>query len=592
MNQLFLGAPLLTKKIMRSFYCYRCIDEFLLHVSKHAAGIVPGGNIFKMTYDEMSNRFKVHKDMVPRCNITNDQYEIIYAGEESCVVAGTLNINTSVDTALLVDFFQRVTFVYVIEDNELKVKHVHISTPCSEKDSETAYFPLEQGSRNYDYLQRILSEHIKTMDLMTITMKSGLKGCFDDEKYTFFYVNDGLAQMLGYTREEFIEKTGDSAIGAIYEQDRQYFLETCKKALAEQDEYSVEYRMEKKDGSLMWALDTGHKIVHEAGLVLINSVITDITQLKTTVFELETERERYRIALENVSDVMFEYDILNDVFISFEKVETEEGQRMERFEIHNFQEAVKSGEVIYPEDIGRLMNVYTGRQREIIDVRIKDPKDLGTELWSWKSVHCSVIYDANKRPIRTIGALRDITKEKEREEQLLHQAERDSLTGLLNQKALKIYLKQYLSNKISGEPYALFVIDLDYFKQVNDNFGHLAGNAVLMSVADKLLHVCRSTDLVARVGGDEFMVILKGIALPHALQKAEEILVAIRSIFVGDSAKFNLSCSVGIAFAANDEYDYERLFGSADQALYMAKSQGKDCYVLYQAHDERFAAKI
>lgn len=586
MNQLFLGAPLLTKKIMRSFYCYRCIDEFLLHVSKQAAGIVPGGNIFKLTYDEMLNRFNINKETIPRCNITNDHYEIIYAGEESCVVAGNLNINTSVDTAVLVDFAQRITFVYVIEENELKVKHVHISTPCSEKDMESGYFPLEQGNRTYDYLQRILSEHIKTMDMMTITMKSGLKGCFNDENYSFFYVNDGLAQMLGYTREEFIEKTGDSAAGAVYAQDRQYFIDTCRTLLAEHGEYSVEYRMEKKDGSLMWVLDTGHKVEHEDDLVLINSVITDITQLKTTVFELQTDRERYRIALENVSDVMFEYDILNDVFISFEKVETEEGQRMERFEIHNFREAVESGEVIYFDDIAGLMEVYMGKRRGALDVRIKDPKDLGTELWSWKSVHCSVIYDADKRPVRTIGALRDITKEKEREEQLLHQAERDSLTGLLNQKALKIYLKQYLTGKAPDETYALFVIDLDYFKQVNDNFGHLAGNAVLMGVADKLIHVCRSTDLVARVGGDEFMVILKGIALDKAVEKADEILEGIRSIFVGDGAKFNLSCSIGIAFAADDAYDYERLFNNADQALYMAKAKGKNCNIIYQVAED------
>lgn len=581
MNQLFLQASSVTKEIMRSFYCAGRVEKVLTLLADETLCIGPGANGFKSSRAEITAYLSAGKGRVPRCDIEDDVYEVVYSGEECCVVAGQLKIRTGSETQLLVEFLQRVTFVYVIEQDALRIKHMHVSMPDPEL-LEGEYFPTAAGVRNYEYIQRVLAENIQAMDFLTISMKSGMKGCFEDERYSFFYVNDGLAKMLGYTHEEFMEQSGGCAVGMVYPPDRQHFLDECRRSLSEGVEYAVEYRMEKRDGTLIWVMDTGRKVHNSDGTMLLNSVVTDITELKNMVFELETERERYRIALENVTDVMFEYDILEDTFISFEKVAVEGKKRMERFEIQKFGELVKTGDIVYPDDIKKLMDIFAGRSREKIDVRIKDPKEQYTDFWSWKSVYCSVVYDADHRPVRTIGAFRDVTQEKEREEKLLHQAQRDSLTGLLNQSALKIYMKQYLLEKAPEETYALIIIDLDYFKQVNDTFGHLAGNAALIGVAEKLKHVCRSTDLIGRIGGDEFSVVLKNISRKDVLQKGDELLEAIRSVFIGDGDCFKISCSLGIAFSMKSHETYDTLFDNADKALYMAKANGRNQYVFFE----------
>ena len=158
----------------------------------------------------------------------------------------------------------------------------------------------------------------------------------------------------------------------------------------------------------------------------------------------------------------------------------------------------------------------------------------------------------------------------------------DSLTKVYNKKTITEYasrlVKQDTVNKIS-----IAILDIDYFKQVNDRYGHLYGDKVLTRVAKKLKEVVGEDGVVGRIGGDEFMIVLKGINDDYALRG---ILRAIRTQvkweFKNDYENFQVTTSIGVAFSPNNGHDYEELFKKADFCLYVAKEKGRDRYVFFR----------
>ena len=158
----------------------------------------------------------------------------------------------------------------------------------------------------------------------------------------------------------------------------------------------------------------------------------------------------------------------------------------------------------------------------------------------------------------------------------------DSLTKVYNKKTITEYasrlVKQDTVNRIS-----IAILDIDYFKQVNDRYGHLYGDKVITRVAKKLKEVVGEDGVVGRSGGDEFMIVLKGINDDYALRG---ILRAIRTQvkweFKNDYENFQVTTSIGVAFSPNNGHDYEELFKKADFCLYVAKEKGRDRYVFFR----------
>jgi diguanylate cyclase (GGDEF)-like protein len=156
---------------------------------------------------------------------------------------------------------------------------------------------------------------------------------------------------------------------------------------------------------------------------------------------------------------------------------------------------------------------------------------------------------------------------------------RDPLTGLLNRRALSnILTRRFRETERYGTPLSLIMLDLDYFKEVNDRFGHPAGDALLKSVARLLGRSVRTVDVVARYGGEEFAIVLPGTHLPHALVLADRVRQAVaQHKFVVDGTAVRLTCSMGIARIPNPQVTaLEHLIGAADRALYQAKSRGRN----------------
>lgn len=206
----------------------------------------------------------------------------------------------------------------------------------------------------------------------------------------------------------------------------------------------------------------------------------------------------------------------------------------------------------------------------------------GEEFIEWLSINVIFNTDGTKR--FHVAIFSDITEKRKAEELIWNQANYDHLTQLPNRRLFRDRLEQEikLAHRLRQSA-ALLFIDLDHFKEVNDSLGHDAGDVLLVSAASRISQCVREADTVARMGGDEFTVILSQVNdATHVSKVAENIIYQLSQPFVINGVTLNISASIGIALCPKDSDSAEILLKQADKAMYAAKAAGK-CQFSYFA---------
>lgn len=228
------------------------------------------------------------------------------------------------------------------------------------------------------------------------------------------------------------------------------------------------------------------------------------------------------------------------------------------------------------EDFRRSMeDLRAGRVELLVSEQRQRRRDGG---WVWLEALVKLTRDAEGRPDGYVASVRDISRRKAAEQRLAYIASHDLLTGLPNRSVMQARVAQELSRaRRQGGQFALMVLDLDGFKQVNDTFGHEAGDAALRSAAERFRRTLRAEDLAARVGGDEFVVVQgSGGSADGALLLADRLIRAMAEpIAIGDR-RIAVGLSVGVVLAPVEGLDADGLMRAADQALYRAKQEGRN----------------
>ncbi len=188
----------------------------------------------------------------------------------------------------------------------------------------------------------------------------------------------------------------------------------------------------------------------------------------------------------------------------------------------------------------------------------------------------------------------DVTDRQQLHEQLVHQAHHDLLTGLPNRLLLEDRMQQSLAQAARhSQQAAVLYLDLDGFKQINDTYGHAAGDICLQQVVTRISARLRSVDTFARTGGDEFVIVLGELAnKKSALMVARSVLESVSQPIEGDGFSFDVSASIGIAIYPDDGTDSSQLLRAADTAMYRAKQSGGDRYLPVPAHPGATASKV
>jgi len=201
----------------------------------------------------------------------------------------------------------------------------------------------------------------------------------------------------------------------------------------------------------------------------------------------------------------------------------------------------------------------------------------------WLTIN--VINDTRGIPTHYVGIFSDIKSVKASDERIVHMAFHDQLTGLPNRPLFLDRLQHAVSRaQRSGCPMAVMIADLDGFKEVNDSLGHPIGDLLLKIVAERLSNQLRDADTVARIGGDEFAIILDGIAEPRNADVKARALVEAQVMPVRLSGKpLTVTVSLGVALYPTHGEDAETLIANADRAMYRVKLGGKNGYAIYRS---------
>lgn len=210
----------------------------------------------------------------------------------------------------------------------------------------------------------------------------------------------------------------------------------------------------------------------------------------------------------------------------------------------------------------------------------------------WQRTEFLTVYDSEGNPQRLIGKITNIDNEKRELTLLQQQAENDSLTNIYNRAAMKIKVDEFLAHDGKKGVHALLMMDIDNFKILNDTFGHYEGDRILTLIANELRTFFRSSDIISRMGGDEFSVLLKNVYDESLINsKAEDLLNRITAIEISDQ-NMKVTCSIGISIYSSDGRNFEQLYKKADEALYEAKARGKNTYEIYSSLFPTFDAAI
>lgn len=290
--------------------------------------------------------------------------------------------------------------------------------------------------------------------------------------------------------------------------------------------------------------------------------------------------ELYRLLAENTTDTIVRGNLEGTRLYVSPSVRNLLGYEPEELIGH------KASEIVHPDDAETFASVMADLRTGRVELAVSEQRQRHRNgSWVWLEAFIKLTRDENGLPDGYVASVRNVSRRKQEETRLSHIATHDTLTGLPNRILMHERLEaQAARAQHLGMGFAVFCLDLDGFKPVNDVLGHEAGDHVLRTIAARFRAVIRAEDTIARVGGDEFVVIQSCAGDPRvsAIRLAERLLRAASAPLDHAGSPIHVGVSIGIALAPATGVDLEILLREADKALYEAKNVGKGQYRFYE----------
>ncbi|HLP97395.1 MAG TPA: diguanylate cyclase [Sideroxyarcus sp.] len=419
----------------------------------------------------------------------------------------------------------------------------------------------------------------KSNELLQSVVQNVPAGIFwKDRDSRYLGCNTQFAQEAGYTGPEQIIGKRDfdlvwAAQADAYRADDKATMESGIAKLDYEEPHTIH------NGKTLWVRTSKVPLRDENNQVIgVLGIYQDITERKQAEDALRESENRFRTMANNAPVLIWMAGLdklcnwFNKVWLDFT------GRSMEQEMGNGWAEGV------HPEDMQRCLDTYVtafdARQEFIMEYRLRRHDG----AYRWLSDHGIPRFDDQGVFLGYIGSCVDITERRAAEEQAQHRAHYDPLTELPNRTLFSDRLQQALAiAKRDQTQLALMFVDLDRFKLINDELGHHVGDLLLKEVAKRMQGCVRESDTVARIGGDEFVMVLPSIESEHdARVVAEKIREAISRPFALAGNNLETSLSVGISVYPQHGRDETQLVKNADTAMYLAKQSGRNNVVVYQ----------
>ena len=393
-----------------------------------------------------------------------------------------------------------------------------------------------------------------------------------EDRETVTFVSAAVRHLLGRADEDVL---GRSVLDLVHRPDQQGFVRLLRNPSTRSDlSHTAEARLLHGSGELRWFQVDARDLTddHEVqGIVLTAS---DVSARKRAEAQLLRSESRFRLLVQHSSDAIVILDDDSVVTYASPSIETLMGFSAPDVLGRNVFEVLSVG------DAERLRDVEPGTfDGHTIEVRAQ------TFSGEMKNLEVSIRNMRDQPEIDGVLLnIRDVTERKSLEADLEHQSLHDDLTGLANRAFFTQRIDEAIrSPKRDGEIIAVLFIDLDDFKLINDSLGHVIGDQVLVSVADRIQQALRLSDVAARLGGDEFAVLLSGVyGASEVAEVADRILTALQVPVHVDGQELPLSASIGVASDLDASRTGNDLLRTADVAMNEAKRAGKSRIELFE----------
>ena len=329
---------------------------------------------------------------------------------------------------------------------------------------------------------------------------------------------------------------------------------------------------------LEYSIYKGGAFIALTGLMLYFLILDSIQKQLAVKASLDVSEDRWKFALEGAGDGVWDWDMVTDKV--FRSARWKEIYGYTNNEIEDTASAGRM--LVHPEDLMHQIEDTQDYLRGKKNVYVSEFRLLCKDgTWKWTLSRGMVIgRSLDGKPLRMIGTHTDISERKSSENQLLQLAHYDQITNLPNRVLFLDRFHQVLTNAHRhNQPVTLMYLDLDRFKEVNDTLGHDMGDILLKEVAERLMKCVRADDIVARMGGDEFTVILNNVNHQINTERiTQSILDKLTEPFNLGGEVVYISASIGISVYPANGTEVDALLKNADQAMYFAKQSGRNRY--------------
>lgn len=394
-----------------------------------------------------------------------------------------------------------------------------------------------------------------------------------DRQGKITYVNDLFCEMAQYSREELIGQNHRIINSGYHSKE---FFKQMWRTIGNGHIWKGEIKNKKKDGSFYWVHATIVPFLNEKGIPYqYISIRTDITKEKELEEVVARSNEKYRLIAEhsvNLISLIDQNGMFQYISPSFNTVLQYELCYVENSNIFNLIHP--SDEILLKKNIDKLLS----KQLENVEIEIRIRNSLGQYIYveaDLSRVHNSTY---SKEPLILV-AMKDITSEKEIEKQILHLSYHDPLTGFPNRLS---FMRELRKEIIKSNRIAILFLDLDNFKSVNDQLGHDLGDIFIKEAAKNIKSSIRPSDMAARMGGDEFIIMLRNAQDEKVVQTVvSRILKKFNKPIIVENKEFVVTCSIGVAIYPQHGSTPEELIKNADNALTHVKKGNKNDFLIF-----------